>query len=381
MTVSLSRRSLLGRGAAGAAAIGAALAPAARARECGALAPGRKESLYGPDPRTAHLVFNENPFGPSPKALEALAEASTQGAYYQGKSVAYLAEMIAERHGVGPEQILITNGSYEGLTALGLAYAKKGDILGPELFWDSTALFVENNGYGRIVRAPMKGKLEVDLAALEARVGEGTGMVHIVNPNNPTGRLIDPSELRSFCTTVSPKTMVLIDEAYIELSDDPDGNSMMDLVRAGQNVVVARTFSKIYGMAGLRVGYAIGPAEVIQRAQNFVVSSPNVAGISAAIASYDDEAFLKTSKSKLLQARQMIMEGTKAMGLDPLPSQTSFVFVDVGMDADAFRARMAEKGVVIRGKYGEHTPYSRVSCGYAEDVKRYLEAIPYAMEA
>lgn len=378
MSIDISRRAVLGA-AAGGATVATAFATGATAA-ASKFTPISRKNLYGPNPANAHLVFNENPFGPSPGALKTLYDASTQGAYYQGKSVAYLADMIAERHGVTPEQIVITNGSYEALTAIALLYSKTGDILGPELYWDTTSKYVVRNGYGKIQRAPMADGLEIDLDALKAKMSDDISLVQIVNPNNPTGRLLNPKKLRKFCKDVSKKATVLVDEAYIEISDDPDGNSMMDLVRDGHNIIVGRTFSKIYGMAGLRVGYVITTPEIAQKVRGFVMSSPNVAGIAAAIASYNDEAFLRYSKSKLLQAREMIVEGATSNGLTALPSQTSFVFVDVGMDANAFRDRMAKKGVEIRGMYGDYTTMSRVSTGFPEDVERYVAAIPYALE-
>ncbi len=382
MNNAISRRLLLGGGGAMA---GASLLPANASAgfsvggTCKGLKPGKMASLYGPDPKDAHLIFNENPFGPSPKALQALAEASTQGAYYQWPAVQKLMAMIAEKNGVEPNQILITTGSSEILVSIALAYAQKGKTLGPDLFWDTTAKYAVRNGYGEIVRVPMKDGLEVDLPGMKAALTDEIGLVHIVNPNNPTGRLIPADELRAFTKEASKKATVLIDEAYIEISDDPEGNSMVDLVRAGHDVIIARTFSKIYGMAGLRVGYIITTPENAEALSSYMVTSPNVAGIAAAIASYNDEKFLAYSKSRIVEAREMITEATAAVGLNPLPSQTSFVFVDVKKDAEDFRAKMEEKRVLIRGVYGEYKTYSRVSAGFAEDVKRYVEALPHAL--
>lgn len=378
MTIELSRRKLMQVAATGASAA-TVIGGGALGRTQDKQTPIARKNLFGPDPAKAHLVYNENPFGPSPGALKALYDASTQGAYYQGKSVDYLAAMIAERHNVTTDHIVITNGSYEVLTAIALLYTQKGDILGPELYWDSTSMYVVRNGFGKIQRAPMADGLEIDLDALAAGVSDDISLVQIVNPNNPTGRMLNTRKLRNFCKSVSQKTTVLVDEAYIEMADNPERHSMMDLVREGRDVIVGRTFSKIYGMAGLRVGYIIAKPEIAAQVRSFVTSSPNVAGIAAAIASYNDEAFLAYSKSKLIQSREMITEATKAAGLTPLPSETSFVFVDVGMDANVFRDRMAEKGVIIRGTYGDYTTMSRVSTGHLEDVKRYVAALPYAL--
>ncbi|WOI53331.1 histidinol-phosphate transaminase [Parvularcula sp. LCG005] len=378
MTFDLSRRLLLGGALSGASLAASGIGAGAFAREFET--PPKKKSVYGPDPKDAHLIFNENPYGPSPKALKALAEAAGQGCYYQGKSIGYLTDMIAERHGVAPEQVVIGSGSYELLTVMGLLYGQKGNILGPDLYWDTTAKYIEAHGLTTLKRSPMTAALEIDLDAMLPLVTDDVSHVQLVNPNNPTGHVLDPAALRAFVLAASKKANVLVDEAYIEIADDPEAISMMDLVREGHDVIVCRTFSKIYGMAGLRIGYAIGQPEAIAAIQNSLITSPNVAGIAAAIASYDDNEFLGFSKSKIQTAREMIMEGTKAAGLKPLPSQTSFVFVDTGMDANVFRDRMREKGVLIRGKYGDFHNYSRVSCGYLEDVKRYVAALPYALE-
>lgn len=376
MTLDISRRTLMGGAAAGSAVLTSGMLTASAATN----APARPQYLYGPDPADAHLMFNENPFGPSPAAVRALSQASVRGAYYQGKSVMYLMSMIAERHGVDPQQVLITNGSYEVLTATALAYGKEGKILGPDLFWDSTSRYAEVNGYTEIVRAPMADGLQIDLDALKSSVTSDISMVQVVNPNNPTGRLLPPRALRRFCREVSQQTTVLVDEAYMEISENPERNTMMDLIRDGYDVIIGRTFSKIYGMAGLRVGYIIAKPEIIAKVRPFVMSSPNVAGIAAAIASYNDDAFLAYSKSKIMEAKEMIVDATRANGLNPLPSETSFVFVDVGMDAELFRSRLAEKRVLVRGVYGEYTNYSRVSTGHISDVERYVEALPYALE-
>ena len=167
-----------------------------------------------------------------------------------------------------------------------------------------------------------------------------------------------------------------MDEAYNELTDAPDDNTMIDLVRGDEDVIVCRTFSKIYGMAGLRVGYAITSEENALRIRSHMMSfGGNLGGVAAAIGCYNDFAFLEKSRAMVLEGREMIMDAVQPAGLTALPSQTNFVYVEVP-DANAVQAAMKERGISIRGAYGNWTQYSRVSTGMLADVERYAKALP-----
>lgn len=158
---------------------------------------------------------------------------------------------------------------------------------------------------------------------------------------------------------------------------------MIPLVKAGHNIIVARTFSKIYGLAGMRVGYMIASEENTEWINRYGMGgyTLNQAGLAAAIASYNDEAFLTFVKDKVIEAKGLVMDGLKANGLTALPSSTNFIFVDLGKgDAELFRAAMAEKDIHIRGIYRTYTNWSRVSMGKIADVQRYVDAIPQALE-
>tara|TARA_B100001989_G_scaffold232397_1_gene191642 strand:- start:1492 stop:2088 length:597 start_codon:yes stop_codon:yes gene_type:complete len=195
--------------------------------------------------------------------------------------------------------------------------------------------------------------------------------------------MLPAEKLKSFCKAASKKTMVLVDEAYNELTDDPESNSMVPLIKSGHNVVVARTFSKIYGLAGMRVGYMIASPETIEKISKFGMGSYglNQAGIAAAVASYNDEVFLKHSKAKVIEARQMVSEAVTANGLKALPSQTSFMFVDLGdLNAETFRQEMAKENVLIRGVYQDYTNWSRVSMGKIPDVQKYIDNLPKVID-
>lgn len=369
--VALSRRSLIRAGAATAAC--AAFPPHLHAAYS-------ETPLFGPTADIALLSRNENPYGPAPSALAAIAKWSAKGCYYADEGARRLTAMIAERFGVTPDHVAIGSGSTEVLSAAALAWAGKGAILCPELFWDTTALYAEAKG-ATLKRVALKPDLDIDLAAMAAAVGPDVGMIHICNPNNPTGRLLDGDAMRAFVREVSARATVLVDEAYMELTDRPDHHSVAALVKEGHDVIVCRTFSKIYGMAGLRVGYAIGKPETIATIRQYETSfGGNTAGLAAAIASYDDTAFTSFSKSRILEARGIILDAVKKAGLEALPSQTNFVYVRVP-DADAAQKAMAAKGVHIRGAYGKWNQWSRVSTGKIEDVRRYAAALPEVMRA
>ena len=336
-----------------------------------------------PPAGVAKLNANENPIGPSPQARQAIAEAANYSAYYVGENVKRLKARIAEYHGVTTDHVALSSGSSGVLTYLAVAASRQGEILGPDLFWDTTVQAAERQGavLKRLKKSPA---LTIDLSEMAASITERTALVHITNPNNPTGLMLDADALRSFCRQVSAKTMVLIDEAYNELTDAPEFNTMSGLVREGHNVVIARTFSKIYGLAGLRVGYMVGSPSIIALVNQFSLGdyALNQAGVAAALASYNDAAFMKVSRDGIVEARGRVEEAVRANGLKYLPSQTNFLFVDLGaLNAERFRAEMAARGVLIRGIYRDYDHYSRVSMGLPADVQKYIDALPRVLEA
>jgi histidinol-phosphate aminotransferase len=338
---------------------------------------------YGPTAGIAKLNANENPYGPSPDAMKAIMQASAKGAYYAAEPYRVLVDMIAEKNSLSKTQVSLSSGSSGVLSYAAIAASKKGKILGPDLFWDTTAKAPQKMGAPKIKRIAKTKDLSIDLDALYAAIEDDVAMVHVTNPNNPTGCLLDADKLRAFCIKASKKTLVLVDEAYNEVTDMPEKNSMVSLVREGHNVIVAKTFSKIYGLAGMRVGYMLASEENTSNINRFSLGgyAMNQAGLAAAIASYNDEAFLKMSKSKIVEGREMVLDVVKANGLIALPSSTNFVFVDLGQgNAEIFRQKMEEQNVLIRGIYRDYTSWSRVSMGMIPDVQKYVNALPRALE-
>ena len=192
---------------------------------------------------------------------------------------------------------------------------------------------------------------------------------------------IDGDELRSFCKEVGAKVPILIDEAYNELTDKPEYTSMVDLVRDGTNLLITRTFSKIFGMAGLRVGYGMGHPDIVKVVKDHVMAWPNGIWLYAAYYSYLDEDFIAFSRDKILEGREMVNNTFRRHNIEPLPSQTNFVYADIGLDADRFQEQMASRNVLIRGAYGGYATFSRVSMGRIEDLIAFDRAFSAAYSA
>ena len=342
----------------------------------GALASGVSMSALGqyviPEGQV-RLVFNENPYGPSPKAIAAVNEILSLSAYYPDSPTDFpilddLMNAISKQHNVGRENLLVSSGSNEALQAAVLTYGKLGKVLVPALTYDAHLSYAKALGVD-VVSVPLRDDLQVDLDAMKLQVDDTISLVYLANPNNPTGIPIDAAALREFCREVGKKAVIIIDEAYNELTDNPAEQSMVDLVRDHQNVLITRTFSKIFGMAGMRVGYGIGHPEIIARVNSALMAWPNGIGLTAAYHSYEDEEFIAFSRQKILEGRAMVNATLQSAGVIPVPSQTNFVFADIGVNAAEFVAQMARRNVQIRGGYTEYPHYIRVSMGKLEDLK------------
>ena len=319
-------------------------------------------------PGQIRLMFNENPYGPSPRALAEVAKILPMTAYYPGAIEDDLMGLFMARHQLDREQVFLASGSNEGLQAAMMAFGKHGKVISPTLTYSDHLQYAEKLGVA-VHRVPLREDMAIDLEAMARAVDDSVSLVYLCNPNNPTGMAIDGDELRSFCREISPKVPILIDEAYNELTDRPDYTSMVDLVRVGSNILITRTFSKIFGMAGLRVGYGMGHPDIVSVVKDNVMAWPNGVGLYAAYHSFLDEDFIAFSREKILQGREMVNATFRRHGIEPLPSQTSFVYADIQRDADVFKARMAERNVKIRGIYKGYRTFSRVSMGRIEELR------------
>ena len=333
---------------------------------------GSSFGQYVLHPGQVRLVFNENPYGPSPKAIAAVNDVVALSAYYPDSPTDFpilddLTKAIAQRHGLASENLLVSSGSNEALQAAILAYGDKGKILVPGLTYDAHLHYAKQLGVD-IISVPLRSDLQIDLDAMSAIVDDTVSLVYLANPNNPTGLPIDTAALRQFCRRVGKRTLVIVDEAYNELATSPSDQSMVDLVRDNQNVLITRTFSKIFGMAGMRVGYALGQPETIAKVNNTLMAWPNGIGLTAAYHSYLDEEFIAFSRQKILEGRAMVNATLQRSGVTPVPSQTNFVFADIGIESTEFVARMANRNVLIRGGYTGYPTHIRISMGKLEDL-------------
>ncbi len=323
---------------------------------------------HGPPPGKIALRFNENPYGPSASALKAAADATAMGAYYPTSISNDLLGAIAEKNGLALDNMVLSSGSNEALQAAFVAWGKQGKIVLPELTYSDHLDYARRMGV-ELVSVPLGKDMSIDLDRIAAAVDDSVSLVYICNPNNPTGMTLDGDKLRDFCRTVGRKAVVLIDEAYNELTDRPDYTSMVDLVREDENVVVMRTFSKIFGMAGMRVGYGMARPDLANTIAGYVMAWPNGAGMAAAYASYSDDEFIGFSRAKILKGREMVNETFRKNGIEPLPSQGNFVYADIGRNATEFQKLMNARNILIRGSFERYPNYSRVSMGKLEDLE------------
>lgn len=324
----------------------------------------------------AIMSSNENPFGPSPKAIEAMKSEVANIYRYTYPSVMALTEQIAKRENVSPDQVLITNGSQPILGHFSVWANSKGyKILTSELTYEGVPRVAEAFGT-EVDYSKVKEDLGYDLEAIGAKVGPGT-CVYLCNPNNPTGKVIDSAELDAFVDAVSQKVPVFVDEAYLDIADDWEKQAMTKYVRMGRPVVVARTFSKIYGMAGQRVGYALMPAEMIKEFNSFqLMSNVNKLGLVAASASLDDVAHYEDMKAKITLGREKLVAMARDIGRPIAENpQGNFIYMDTGINADDFAKAMLAKGVRISGaRWKERSEWSRICVGLPHEIEKCHEA-------
>ena len=326
MNNKLTRRQWLRRGSA--AAAGLTLAPQTLPKLATHMpASSSSTSVNG----FVRLSANENPYGPSKTAREAMLAAFDEACRYPYAGAGGdLAALIAEKEGVTKEHIVIGCGSGEILRMAGVTYGMNGgEIVAADPAYLGLTRYAETFG-AYTHKVPLDEYMVHDLDAMYNRITPHVELVFICNPNNPTGTAVDPAKLRDFATSASNKAVLFIDEAYIELMDDMAGNTMVDLVKKDLNVIVSRTFSKIFGMAGQRIGYAITRPDIAKRIETYRMGMPNVVGLRGAMASLQDSEFQTYSRKMIAEGRQYVYDLCDEMGLKYTPSTTNFVFFHTG---------------------------------------------------
>jgi len=324
------------------------------------------------------MASNENPLGPSPLAARAMRDNVDKMHIYPDGNNYYLKEKLAGKVGVDSNQLIFGNGSDELLAMLCLAYVSPGEeaVMPVPSFSEYEFAMRMQGGIPKTV--PLRGENFIyDLDAMLEVIGEKTKLIFICNPNNPTGSVVDRKNMERFIERLPDNIVLILDQAYIEYSEDPEQISGLNYIKQGYPVVALRTFSKIYGLAGLRIGYGIAPAEIIADLNR--VREPfnvNAMAQKAAVAALDDDEQVVRSRLLVAGARFQIKEGLRKMGLKPIPDQANFCFIDVKTDSRQVFQALLRKGVIVRTGdiFGQPT-HIRLTYGTEEQNERFLTAL------
>lgn len=325
----------------------------------------------------AKLNANENPYGPSPKAIAALQKVAQKGNRYAWFELFDLIEKIADAEGVKAENIMMGPGSSDLLEKTAMVmFMNGGNVVSADPSYMSLIRVAEATG-ASWKAVPCKKDWGHDLKAMEAAIDSDTKLVYICNPNNPTGAMTDHEELLDFCSRVSEKVPVFVDEAYLGFLEDGAKKSMVSLVQQGKDVIIARTFSKIHGMAGLRVGYIVANESTLGKIQKITRGGMGISytSIFAATASMEDVAFQDKSRKLNAECREYVYKTLNEMGYEYIPSSTSFIIFPIEMDGKAFLEKMNAEKVGVRAFEINGSNWCRVSMGTMDEMKLFATAL------
>lgn len=311
---------------------------------------------------------------------EAALEDSMAGShFYPDFAAVLLKQKVAEQYGLKAENVLTGAGSSAMIDMIGLTFLDEGDeVLFSAPTYGAFADMAYLNG-GVPVSVPVTEEQKFNLPAMKEKIGEKTKIVVICNPNNPTGTYVPIGELEAFADTLPEDVLLVMDEAYMEFATEPDCCSMVDYIKAHPEklILVLRTFSKYYAMAGLRVGYALGSEELIGILRKCSASwNLNVCAQKAAVAGLADQEYYQEQKAKIVEGREYLEKEMAALGCRVYPSQSNFIYFDTGKDPAWIQEQLMEKGIRI-GAF----EMSRVSVGTMEECKLYIKALKEILEA
>lgn len=336
-----------------------------------------------PPPGTILLNGNENPYGPSPAAKQAIVASADGASRYAYGSIDQLAAQVAAREGVPVAQVMIGSGSGELLrmaALLAATTAPGSELIASRPTYEELPEFAGRLGLQvRWVAADAAHRH--DLAAMRAAITERTSLVYVCNPNNPTGTAVSYESLADFVRSVPVTATVIVDEAYIDFVEGAAFSSVAEFVHKVPNLIVLRTFSKIHGLAGLRVGYSIASADIARRFADLALVWPSSTGVEAALASYNDQPFLQTTRAAILADRARVHAVIDKLGRPRTEAQGNFVFFDTGMPAQLFRDRMLAQSIKVGRPFEGYDTWSRVTIGRREEMDRFLVALPLALDA
>jgi histidinol-phosphate aminotransferase len=381
--MSISRRKfaqLLGAGAAG------TLATISRspAVEPVASATARPSATAG----IVRLSSNENPYGPSQKALKAMEDAFDLAWRYPDEHADLLIDSLAKLNGVGRDQILLGDGSGEILKLCAEAFtgpisanrsgpAGRGTLVAADPTFEAILNHARANG-AEVIKVPLTSTFAHDLPKMAAAANEG--LIYTCNPNNPTASITPKNELRNFIAKAPPQTMLLVDEAYYHYADSPDYESVMPMVKDYPNLIVARTFSKIYGMAGLRCGYSVAQRETIERIRPYQPwDSVNIMALAAAMASLNDTDQVTNGRRLNTEAKAFLTGQLEAMGYKQIPSQANFVMIDVKRPVVPLIQALKGRNVQVGRLFPALPNYMRLTIGKKSEMEAFLSAFRKVM--
>ncbi|MGN6180374.1 MAG: pyridoxal phosphate-dependent aminotransferase [Mucilaginibacter sp.] len=332
--------------------------------------------LQAPPAMKARLLANENPFGPSAAAKKAITDSLDTSYQYAFMQMGVLAGKIAKYEGISQTNIMLNSGSTPLLHAAAMHFSKGGKniITGDPSYEDLPSAAKEHGG--NWIKVPLTKDYKLDLDAMEAKVDDNTGLVYICNPNNPTATVVDTQKLKDFCERVSKKTMVFVDEAYIDYLPDPQGTTCIGCIKAGQNIIVARTFSKLYGFAGLRCGYIVAQPQTIKMLSIYTPGAFNLSAttMAAAIAAYQETDYMKDALQKTIASREHLYGTLKKEGYDYIPSSANFVMFPLKMEGNKFVNEMFKRGVGVRNWKLNGADWCRVSIGRMDEMEAFAAA-------
>ncbi len=321
------------------------------------------------------LASNENALGPSPKAIDAMRATAGKMHLYPDGGAFYLRQALADKLGVSPDMLLFGNGSNELIEFLGHVFLGPGtNLVMSQCAFVIYKLVADAFG-AETLAAPMRGFTH-DLDAMADRVDAHTRLVFVANPNNPTGTRVSAADLRRFLDRLPPHVLLVMDEAYVELLPPDEQPPCLDWVREGRNLIVLRTFSKTYGLAGLRLGYAVADPEILRLLDKFRQPfNVNAMAQAAALAALEDDAYVEKTRALVRDGLAFFERECAALGLETVPSVANFLLVKTGKGRQRF-VDLQKRGVIARPMDGYGLPdYLRFTVGTPAENQRAIDAL------
>jgi len=320
------------------------------------------------------LSANENPYGPSPKALKAMTDSFGLTCRYPDEHNNVLIDRLARLNGVNHDQILLGDGSSEILKLCAETFTgrERGNLVVADPTFEAILEQAKVNG-AEVVKIPLTPTFAHDLPKMLAAAK--AGLIYVCNPNNPTASITPKDQMRDFITNSPRETMILVDEAYFHYADSPDYESAIPLVKDNPNLIVARTFSKVYGMAGLRCGYCVAQKETLERMRPYQMwDSVNIMALAAASASLDDPDQVPNGQRLNTEAKMFVISELARAGYKTIPSQANFIMVDCRRPVVPLIKAMKEQNVHVGRLFPTLPNHMRVTIGKKPEMETFVSA-------